>query len=375
MILPGATLGVLGGGQLGRMFTLAAYSMGYRVVVLDPDPHSPAGLIADQHIKADYRDHAALQILGDECAAVTTEFENVPADSMEYLEKHCQVRPNSEAVRIAQDRIREKTFVQDHGLATAPFAAIYEAQDIEDAIYDLNPPLLMKTASMGYDGKGQIQVNSAEEASIAFEQLGGGACVLEEMVELEREISVVLARSLSGQTAIYPVGENRHVDGILDTTIVPANVDTATTGAAIEMAVRLADTMNYCGVLAVEFFCTRQGDLLINELASRPHNSGHFTVDACATSQFEQQVRMMCGLPPGDTRMLSPVVMTNLLGDLWEKGEPAWQRVLDEPLAHLHLYGKRGARPGRKMGHINCLADDVESAMEISARIRAALTV
>ena len=199
--------------------------------------------------------------------------------------------------------------------------------------------------------------------------------MLEEMLELEREISVVLARSLSGQTAVYPVGENRHVDGILDTTIVPANVDTATTGAAIEMAVQLADTMNYCGVLAVEFFCTRQGDLLINELASRPHNSGHFTVDACATSQFEQQVRMMCGLPPGDTRMLSPVVMTNLLGDLWDKGEPAWQRVLDEPLAHLHLYGKRGARPGRKMGHINCLADDVESAMEISARIRAALAV
>ena len=373
MILPGATLGVLGGGQLGRMFTLAAYSMGYRVVVLDPDPHSPAGLIADQHIKADYRDHAALQILGDECATVTTEFENVPADSMEFLEKHCKVRPNAEAVRIAQDRIREKTFIQEHGLATAPFAAIYEDQDIEEAITGLNPPLLLKTASMGYDGKGQIQVNSAAEARAAFEHLGNGACVLEEMVDLEREISVVLARSLSGQTAIYPVGENRHIDGILDTTIVPASVDAATTESVIKMAVQLAESMNYCGVLAVEFFCTRKGELLINEMATRPHNSGHFTVDACATSQFEQQVRMMCGLPPGDTRMLSPVVMTNLLGDLWEKGEPAWQRVLDEPQAHLHLYGKRGARPGRKMGHINCLAEDVASAMEITARIRAAL--
>jgi 5-(carboxyamino)imidazole ribonucleotide synthase len=373
VILPGATLGVLGGGQLGRMFTLAAYSMGYRVVVLDPDPHSPAGLIADQHIKADYRDHAALQILGDECAAVTTEFENVPADSMEFLEKHCKVRPNAEAVRIAQDRIREKTFIQEHGLATAPFAAIYETQDIEEAIAGLNPPLLLKTASMGYDGKGQIQVNSAAEARAAFEHLGNGACVLEEMVDLEREISVVLARSLSGQTAIYPVGENRHIDGILDTTIVPASVDAATTESVIKMAVQLAESMNYCGVLAVEFFCTRKGELLINEMATRPHNSGHFTVDACATSQFEQQVRMMCGLPPGDTRMLSPVVMTNLLGDLWEKGEPAWQRVLDEPQAHLHLYGKRGARPGRKMGHINCLAEDVASAMEITARIRAAL--
>ena len=355
------------------MFTLAAYSMGYRVVVLDPDPHSPAGLIADQHIKADYRDHAALQILGDECAAVTTEFENVPADSMEFMEKHCQVRPNAEAVRIAQDRIREKTFVQEHGLPTAPFAAIHDAQDIEEAMSGLNPPLLMKTASMGYDGKGQIQVNTPEEARAAFEQLGNKACVLEEMLELEREISVVLARSLSGQTAIYPVGENRHINGILDTTIVPANVDTATTETAIEMAVQLAKTMNYCGVLAVEFFCTRQGDLLINEMATRPHNSGHFTVDACATSQFEQQVRMMCGLPPGDTQMLSPVVMTNLLGDLWGKGEPAWQHVLNEPQAHLHLYGKRGARPGRKMGHINCLGDDVASAMETTARIRAAL--
>ena len=373
MILPDATLGVLGGGQLGRMFTLAAYSMGYRVVVLDPDPHSPAGLIADQHIKADYRDHAALQILGDECAAVTTEFENVPADSMEFMEKHCQVRPNAEAVRIAQDRIREKTFVQEHGLPTAPFAAIHDAQDIEEAMSGLNPPLLMKTASMGYDGKGQIQVNTPEEARAAFEQLGNKACVLEEMLELEREISVVLARSLSGQTAIYPVGENRHINGILDTTIVPANVDAATTETAIEMAVQLAETMNYCGVLAVEFFCTRQGDLLINEMATRPHNSGHFTVDACATSQFEQQVRMMCGLPPGDTQMLSPVVMTNLLGDLWGKGEPAWQHVLNEPQAHLHLYGKRGARPGRKMGHINCLGDDVASAMETTARIRAAL--
>ncbi len=373
MILPDATLGVLGGGQLGRMFTLAAYSMGYRVVVLDPDPHSPAGLIADQHIKADYRDHAALQILGDECAAVTTEFENVPADSMEFLEKHCQVRPNAEAVRIAQDRIREKTFVQEHGLPTAPFAAIHEAQDIEEAMSGLNPPLFMKTASMGYDGKGQIQVNTPEEARAAFEQLGNSACVLEEMLELEREISVVLARSLSGLTAIYPVGENRHINGILDTTIVPANVDAAITETAIEMAVRLAETMNYCGVLAVEFFCTRQGDLLINEMATRPHNSGHFTVDACATSQFEQQVRMMCGLPPGDTQMLSSVVMTNLLGDLWGKGEPAWQHVLNEPQAHLHLYGKRGARPGRKMGHINCLGDDVASAMETTARIRAAL--
>ena len=375
MILPNTTLGVLGGGQLGRMFTLAAYSMGYRVVVLDPDPHSPAGLIADQHIKANYHDHAALQMLGDECAAVTTEFENVPAESMEYLEKFCAVRPNAEAVRIAQDRIREKTFVQDHGLATAAFAAIYEDADIVTAIETLTAPLLMKTASLGYDGKGQVQVNTLAEARSAFEQLGNAACVLEEIVDLEREISVILARSINGQTSVYPVGENRHVNGILDTTIVPATIDATLGEQAIDMATRLADTMDYCGILAVEFFCTRQGELLINELATRPHNSGHYTVDACTTSQFEQQVRMMCGLPPADTQMLSPVVMTNLLGDIWKDGEPDWQQVLNEPQAHLHLYGKKEARPGRKMGHINCLAADVEQALATTARIRSALSV
>jgi 5-(carboxyamino)imidazole ribonucleotide synthase len=375
MILPNATLGVLGGGQLGRMFTLAAYSMGYRVVVLDPDPHSPAGLIADQHIKADYRDHAALQLLGDECAAITCEFENVPAESMEYLEKFCAVRPGARAVRIAQDRIREKTFVQKHGLATAAFAAIYEDADIVAAIETLNAPLLMKTASMGYDGKGQVQVNTLAEARSAFEQLGNAACVLEELVDLEHEISVILARSLDGRMSVYPVGENRHVNGILDTTIVPAAVDPALGKAAIDMATRLADAMDYCGVLAVEFFCTRQGTLLINEIATRPHNSGHYTVDACATSQFEQQVRMMCGLPPGDTQMLSPVVMTNLLGDIWENGEPDWRQVLNESQAHLHLYGKKTARPGRKMGHINCLAEDIEQALATAARIRKALSI
>jgi 5-(carboxyamino)imidazole ribonucleotide synthase len=375
MILPNATLGVLGGGQLGRMFTLAAYSMGYRVVVLDPDPHSPAGRIADQHIKADYRDHAALQLLGDECAAVTTEFENVPAESMGYLENLCVVRPNAEAVRIAQDRIREKTFVQEQGLATAAFIPVYEMADIATGIETLHTPLLMKTASLGYDGKGQLPVNTLAEARAAFEHLGSTACLLEERVDLEREISVILARSIDGQTTAYPVGENRHVRGILDTTIVPATIEPALGTAAVDMAIRLADAMQYCGVLAVEFFATAQGDLLVNELATRPHNSGHYTVDACATSQFEQQVRMMCGLPPADTRMLSPVVMTNLLGDMWKNGEPDWQQVLGESQAHLHLYGKSEARPGRKMGHINCLASDVDQALTTTARIRAALDI
>jgi 5-(carboxyamino)imidazole ribonucleotide synthase len=374
MILPDATLGVLGGGQLGRMFTLAAHSMGYRVAVLDPDPHSPAGLIADQHIKADYRDHAALQMFGEECSAITTEFENISADSLEYLEKFCPVRPSPAAVRIAQDRIREKTFVREHGLDTAPFAAIYEVSDIEESFGELNPPLLMKTASMGYDGKGQIQVDSLDAALAAFEQISGGTCILEERVELAHEISVVLARSNSGQTAVYPAAENRHAKGILDTTIVPARVAPEVTDAATEMAIQLADALEYCGVLGVEFFHTRQGELLINEMAPRPHNSGHFTVDACATSQFEQQVRVMCGLLPGDPQLLSPVVMVNLMGDIWNNGDPAWEAILNEPQAHLHLYGKHEPRHGRKMGHINCLASDVETALDIAATLRAALT-
>ena len=228
---------------------------------------------------------------------------------------------------------------------------------------------------MGYDGKGQYQVSNVDEAREAFLQEGGNPCVLEEMVELEREISVVLVRNTEGMTAVYPVGENRHVNGILDTTIVPSAATTTITDTAIEMARKLADAMNYCGVLAVEFFCTRQGELLINEMAPRPHNSGHYTVDACATSQFEQQVRMLCGLTPSDTRLLSAVVMTNLMGDIWNDDDPPWQHVLNEPGAHLHLYGKREARPGRKMGHINCLAEDVENALQVTAKIRAALNM
>jgi 5-(carboxyamino)imidazole ribonucleotide synthase len=355
------------------MFTLAAISMGYRVVVLDPDPHSPAGRVADQHIQASYQDHAALQMLGDECAAITTEFENVPADSMEYLQKFCQVRPDAEAMRIAQDRIREKSWLQELGIPTAPFAAIYEAPELEDALQTLAAPLLLKTASMGYDGKGQIQVSTVEEARAAFNQLDNNPCVLEELVDLEREISVILARAVDGRTVTYPVGENIHLNGILDTTIVPAAIDDSVRSAATGMATRLADAMNYCGVLAVEFFCTRQGELLVNEIATRPHNSGHYTVDACATSQFEQQVRLMCGLPPGDAQLHSPVVMTNLLGDIWAKGEPAWDAILNNPRAHLHLYGKSEARPGRKMGHFNCLAESTDTALSIVAGIRKAL--
>lgn len=373
MILPDSILGVLGGGQLGRMFTVAARSMGYRVWVLDPDPHSPAGGIADRHIEADYLDEAALAELSEHCAAITTEFENVPAETLQFLESKVPVRPGSKAVAIARDRILEKTFMREQGLATAPFFAIHKAEDLAEACRQLNMPALLKTAQLGYDGKGQVSVNSLEEAQQGFQQLKEAPCVLEERVELDIELSVILARSVSGETNVFPVGENVHVNGILDTTCVPAGVSDDVATQARGMAQKLAEAMDYCGVLAVEFFLTSSGELLINEMAPRPHNSGHYTVDACLTSQFEQQVRTLCGLQPGSARLLSPVVMVNILGDLWDKGTPAWERLFNHPQAKLHLYGKRHARPGRKMGHYNCLAVDTRQAMQLAETVRKAL--
>ncbi len=374
MIIPDAILGVLGGGQLGRMFCVAARTMGYRVWVLDPDPDSPAGALADRHLQADYLEQAALNELRAHCAAVTTEFENVPAETLEFLEGTVPVRPSSRAVATARDRILEKTFIREQGLATAPFFAIQTAQDLEQACVRLNMPALLKTAQLGYDGKGQVAVNGIDAARQGFRDLGGKPCVLEERVDLAREISVILARSVDGDTVVYPPGENVHVNGILDTTRVPANITGGVAAQATQMAVKLADALQYCGVLAVEFFLTTGGDLLINEMAPRPHNSGHYTLDATLTSQFEQQVRTLCGLPPGSTRLLSSVVMVNILGDLWARGTPPWSKLLRHPQAKLHLYGKQRARPGRKMGHYNCLAEDAAQAMDLAESIRRELT-
>ena len=373
MILPDAILGVLGGGQLGRMFTIAARGMGYRVWVLDPDPHSPAGSMADRHLQVGYDDESALAELGAGCAAVTTEFESVPAEALQHLESTVAVRPGSNAVAIARDRIREKTFIRDLGLPTAPFFVIQHGSDLSSACAQLRMPAMLKTAQLGYDGKGQLQVGDADEAQQGFVRFGQTPCVLEERVDLALELSVILACSDGGQTAVFPVGENLHVDGILATTSVPAQVPPRISDKATGMATALAEALDYCGVLAVEFFLTRSGELLINEIAPRPHNSGHYTVDACLTSQFEQQVRTLCGLPPGATTLLSPVVMVNILGDLWAHGPPAWERLLRHPQAKLHLYGKRHARPGRKMGHYNCLASDLDTAAALAKEIRAAL--
>lgn len=370
MILPDATLGVLGGGQLGRMFAIAARSMGYRVLVLDPDPASPAGLIADEHLQAPYDDPLALERLAARCAAVTTEFENVPAASMDFLAGRCVVRPSAQAVALTQDRIHEKTFLRAQGFPTAPFAVIREAGDIPAAGDAVGAPALLKISRFGYDGKGQVRVDDRADALAAFAGMGKEPCVLESLVPLKTELSVVVARGAEGEVAAYPVAENRHENGILDISVVPARVPDALARQAADMAVAVAQRLDYAGVMAVEFFVLDDGRLLVNEIAPRPHNSGHYTLDAALTSQFEQQVRALCGLPLGDPRLLTPVAMLNLLGDVWCGRSPRWERVLRHPQAKLHLYGKQEARPGRKMGHVNCLAATAEAALALAETVK-----
>ncbi|HEY9442067.1 MAG TPA: 5-(carboxyamino)imidazole ribonucleotide synthase [Gemmatimonadales bacterium] len=375
MILPGATLGVLGGGQLGRMFTLQARTMGYRVVVLDPDPGSPAGQFADRHLRAAYTDPDALDQLARDCAAITTEFENVPAEALERLSAWVRVRPPVAAVAIAQDRIEEKSFLERHGFATARFRAVRSSGELAAAVRTVGTPALLKTSRMGYDGKGQAPVESPEDATAAFAELSGVPCVLEERLTLEREVSVVLARGDDGSVATFPVGENRHRDGILETTVVPARIPAALAGSALDLAGRVATALDYVGVLGVELFVATGGRLYVNELAPRPHNSGHYTLDACSTDQFEQQVRALCGLPLAEPRLLTPVAMVNLLGDLWTGGPPRWDEVFRRPGVRLHLYGKSEPRPGRKMGHLNCLADSADRALALALEARDALPV
>ena len=373
MILPGATLGVVGGGQLGRMFTLRARTMGYRVMVLDPDPQSPAGAVADRHLAAAYDDPAALDRMASGCAAVTTEFENVPAAVLGRLARSVPVRPGAEAVGVAQDRIREKSALVERGFATAPFRPITTATDLAAALDAVPLPALLKTSRLGYDGKGQALIERREDATAAFARLGEVPCVLERRLALELEVSVVLARGADGAVAAFPVGENRHRDGILETTVVPARIPTLLAREARDLAVGVAESLEYVGVLGVEVFVADGGRLFVNELAPRPHNSGHWTLDGCSTDQFEQQVRALCGLPLAEPRLLTPVAMVNLLGDLWRGGTPHWQEAFRRPGVRLHLYGKSDPRPGRKMGHLNCLASDPEHALALALETRDAL--
>ena len=373
-ILPPAMLGILGGGQLGRMFAAAAKTMGYGVTVLDPDPNAPAAAFADRHLCAPFDDAAALAELA-KCAAVTTEFENVNADAMRNLARHTVVSPSGDCVAVAQNRILEKARIRAAGLHTAPYQAVESSDGLTEESAALLPGIL-KTATLGYDGKGQIRVNTLDEAKAAFARLGGVACVLEKMVDLRGEISVVVCRLNSENVHTYDPAENIHENGILAYSVVPARLSADIQQQARQMAVRLADELDYVGVLAVEMFVVGDTkELVVNEIAPRPHNSGHHTIDACAASQFQQQVRLMCGLPPADTRLLSSCCMANILGDVWgaDGSEPNWLPLQSDARAHLHLYGKKAARLGRKMGHFTVLANDAEAAFAQAQKLHGLL--
>lgn len=373
-IVPRSTLGMLGGGQLGRMFVIAARTMGYDVIVLDPDPNSPAGGVASEHLSRVYDDTNALDYLAQHCAVVTTEFENIPALTLAYLAKKVAVHPSASVLHIAQHRKLEKQFFRDQGLDTADFIALESESDLESA-RNFTFPAILKTSMLGYDGKGQVVCERFSDLKAAYEQVGKKHCVLEQRIDLACEVSVVLGRSTSGEVNCFPIAENSHANGILDVTLVPASISTALADQVIDAATRIANGLDYCGVLAVEFFISTDDRVLVNEMAPRPHNSGHYTLDACATSQFEQQVRMVCGLPAGSSDLHTPVAMWNLLGDIWpEDAEPDWAAILECELAKLHLYGKTEARPGRKMGHINCLGETLDDAKALLDKVRNILT-
>ena len=386
-ILPGArmsdgrpaTLGVLGGGQLGRMFVQAAQTLGYRTVVLDPDADSPAGLVAHQHIRADYLDEQGLAELARICDAITTEFENVPAQSLARLAQQRVVAPAAVAVAICQDRADEKAHFLSSGVACAPHAVIRDRESMEAVAEDLLPGIL-KTARLGYDGKGQVRVRTRDDLAAAWSELRQVPCVLEKMLPLALELSVIVARDAQGQVVHLPLQQNLHRDGVLSVTRVPAPapvLSEALRQQANDAAARIAASMHYVGVLCVEFFLLEDGSLVVNEMAPRPHNSGHYSLDACDVSQFELQVRALAGLPLNAPRLHSPTVMLNLLGDLWfdtqdRERTPPWVAVLALPGTHLHLYGKASARRGRKMGHLNITAASAEQAERV-AREAAAL--
>ncbi|MBS4017804.1 MAG: 5-(carboxyamino)imidazole ribonucleotide synthase [Dechloromonas sp.] len=376
-ILPPATLGMLGGGQLGRFFVAAAHELGYRVWVLDPDKNSPAAQIAERHFCVAYDDYAALDEFAAGCAAITTEFENVPAATLDYLAKFVPVRPHAAAVAICQHRVSEKSFLRDNGFPHGQFIEVNSDADLKAAPASLFPAIL-KVARFGYDGKGQATVNNVEEALLAFAQFKGEQCVLEQRLPLDYEVSVVLARDESGQVACFPTGENQHTRGILDVSIVPARTSGCMKSDAEDVAARIAEKLGYIGTMGVEFFVSR-GQLMVNEMAPRPHNSGHYTLDACVTNQFEQQVRALCGLPLGEPRAHSASVMVNLLGDLWYDGdtyrEPDWSVLYAIPNLKLHLYGKHHARPGRKMGHFTVIGDNAEAVQKAALAARAAIGI
>jgi 5-(carboxyamino)imidazole ribonucleotide synthase len=368
-ILPSSTIGVLGSGQLGRMFAIAARRMGYRVHTFSPLEDTPTGQVADYEITASYDDLEQVKNFARNVSVVTFEFENVPSATVETAAKFAPVRPSGNVLHIAQNRLREKTFLSWHGFPVATFKHIRNEEDLKNALDEIGYPAVLKTAGFGYDGKGQVKIKSAGDVTEVIRE-----SVLEGFVDFGKEISVVAARGVDGSFVHYGVIENEHANHILDISKSPANVSAKVEKEAVEITHGVLETLEVVGVMCVEFFLTKDEKLLINELAPRPHNSGHLTFDACVTSQFEQQLRAVCGLPLGSTELLKPAAMANLLGDLWESGEPDWESALKFTEIKLHLYGKTEARKGRKMGHLTALADTAEEAANIVRVAREALT-
>jgi 5-(carboxyamino)imidazole ribonucleotide synthase len=380
-ILPGSYLGILGGGQLGRMFTHAAQAMGYKVCVLDPDANSPAGIVADKHIQANYTDSAALKEMASICQAASTEFENVPAKALDELESlGVFVAPRSAGVSIAQDRVAEKKFLatwqKEAGIGPAPYQVLEKPSDAEKVSTELFPGIL-KTARMGYDGKGQVTVHDRDELMKAWNGFNQVVCVLEKRMDLAFEVSALVVRGQDDEVVAYPIAQNIHKNGILHTTTVPApSINSSQEIKIIDAAKEIIRRLDYVGVLCVEFFILKNGEVVANEIAPRPHNSGHYTQNACLTSQFEQQVRAMARLPLGSTELIGLSIMLNILGDEWlvsgKQEEPSWEKILKAPSAKLHLYGKAEPRAGRKMGHINFVgktSSAVESVCQEAIRV------
>jgi len=372
-ILPGATIGILGGGQLGRMFAIAARRMGYRVHSFDPTPDSPTGQVADVEIEAAYTDIEAARYFASRCDVVTMEFENIPSPTVESVAEIRPVRPAARVLHICQHRLREKEFLSKSGFSVTPFRPVQRESDLRTALNDLGTPAILKTAGFGYDGKGQTRIDTPDQIADAWKNLGEAQGVLEKFVKFDRELSVIAARGLDGRVRCFPVAENDHRRHILDTSVAPARINPATAERAQKLAAEIAEALDVVGLLAVEMFLLEDGNLLVNELAPRPHNSGHWSFDACVTSQFEQQLRAVCGLPLGDPALLKPAAIANLLGDLWTTGDPRWDYALAIPNVKLHLYGKQTPRPGRKMGHLCATAETPTAALESTLRARTAL--
>ena len=363
-VLPGSTIGILGSGQLGRMIAIAARRMGYRVHTLSPESDSPTGHVADREVVAAYDDVEAVKRFAADVDVITLEFENISAECVDAASPIAPVRPKGSVLHTTQNRLREKTFLASHGFPVAPFRHVKSGEELATAVAEIGTPAVLKTAGFGYDGKGQVKIETADDVDRAWASMAGQEAVLEAFIDFELEISVVASRGLTGDYAHYGAVENKHSRHILDVTTAPADVSGAVNVTAVNLTRKVFEALDVVGVACVEYFLDHEENLIINEIAPRVHNSGHFTFDACVTSQFEQQVRAVCGLPLGSTEQPRPAAMANLLGDLWSNGEPDWAAVLAIPEIKLHLYGKQEARPGRKMGHLTAMADTREQAVE-----------